>query len=134
MVNYNPGEHFGFEMYRILSMVTIATVLMFLLAIVAGCGVAMSTTPPTDPAPRVNLRLEPVLHGFERWLAAPTNFVQAADGRILVTHQEGLISTFNEEDLGAEHIFVPGPLDIRDRVNDKGWEEGLAGAGAVPGK
>ncbi len=121
---------------RILPMVGIVAVLMFLLGMVAGCAESVATTststPAPDTAPRVNLQLELVLSGSEGWLEAPTNFIQAADGRILVTYQEGLISIFAEEDLGAEHIFVPEPLDIRDRVNDKGWEEGLLGLALSP--
>ena len=119
-------------MYSIRRMAGIVTVLLFLLAVVGGCAEATSTPPVPDPAPRVNLRLDRVLPASEGWLEGPTNFLQAADGRILVAYQEGLISIFEEEDLAAEHIFVPGPLDIRDRVSDRGWEEGLLGLALSP--
>ena len=118
----------------------ILTILLALLgALVAGCGSPPATQLPT-PAPMSTpaapplgtLRLEIVLPSGKGWLEAPTNFVQSADGRILVTDQEGLIWTFDEEDLEAEHTFVPDPLDIRDRVSDRGWEEGLLGLALSP--
>ena len=93
-----------------------------------------ATAPLSAPAEPTleTLRLELVLRSGEGWLEAPTNFVQAGNDRILVTDQEGVIWVFEEEHLGAEHVFVPEPLDIRGRVNSRGWEEGLLGLALSP--
>ena len=127
-------------MCKIEGMGGIATILLAMLAaLVAGCGSPSATqTPATAPGPASaspsleTLRLEPVLRGGEGWLEAPTNFVQAGNDRIFVTDQEGVIWVFEEEHLGAEHVFVPEPLDIRGRVSSRGWEEGLLGLALSP--
>jgi len=127
-------------MCKIEGMGGIVTLLLALLAaLVAGCGSPSATElPATAPlsAPAEptleTLRLELVLHSGEGWLEAPTNFVQAGNDRILVTDQEGVIWVFEEEHLGAEHVFVPEPLDIRGRVSSRGWEEGLLGLALSP--
>ena len=127
-------------MCKIENMGGIVTIMLALLAaLVAGCDSPSATQPPavaplSAPAEPTleTLRLELVLHSGEGWLEAPTNFVQAGNGRILVTDQEGVIWVFEEEHLGAEHVFVPEPLDIRDRVSDRGWEEGLLGMALSP--
>ena len=127
-------------MCKIEGMGGIVTLLLALLAaLVAGCGSPSATElPATAPlsAPAEptleTLRLELVLHSGEGWLEAPTNFVQAGNDRILVTDQEGVIWVFEEKHLGAEHVFVPEPLDIRGRVSSRGWEEGLLGLALSP--
>ena len=118
---------------------TLTILLAVFAALVAGC-VSPSATPTPSAAPGATsaspsletLRLEPVLRSGEGWLEAPTNFVQAGNDLILVTDQEGVIWVFEEEHLGVEHIFVPEPLDIRDRVSSRGWEEGLLGLALSP--
>ena len=120
-------------MYRIQYMGGIVAILMFLLAVAAGCAGGLATTPAPVSVPQpVDLRLELVLRGGEGWLEAPTNLVQAGNDLILVTDQQGLLWIFEKEDLGAEHVFVPEPMDLRDRVSDKGWEEGLLGLALSP--
>ena len=120
-------------MYRIQSMGGIVAILMFLLAVVAGCADGRATTPAPVSVPQpTNLRLELVLSSGEGWREVPTNLVQAGNGQILVADQEGLLWTFREEDLGDQHIFVPEPMDLRDRVSDRGWEEGLLGLALSP--
>ena len=117
--------------YKIRRMSGIVAVLLFLLAIAAGCGEVITPTPGAgSPAPRVNLRLEPVLAGME--FDAPTNFVQFPAGFVLVSEQDGRVLGFNETALQQEHIFYTDFLDIRDRVNDRGWEEGLLGMTLSP--
>ena len=120
-------------MYRIQSMVGIVAIMMFLLAMVGGCteGVA-TTTAPVPVAPPADLRLELVLSSVNGWLEAPTNLVQAPEGLLAITEQDGRIWFFDKERLEEEHIFLPEPLHIRDRVNDKGWEEGLLGLALSP--
>ena len=127
-------------MCKIEGMGGIVTILVALLgALVAGCGSPTATqlpgtapvSAPAGPALET-LRLELALHSGEGWLESPTNFVQAENDRILVTDQEGVIWVFEEEDLGAEHVFVPEPLDIRGRVSSRGWEEGLLGLALSP--
>ena len=127
-------------MCRIEGMGGILTILLAVFAaLVAGCGSPSATpTPTTAPGAASSspiletLRLELVLHSGEGWLEAPTNFVQAENDRILVTDQEGVIWVFEEEHLGAEHVFVPEPLDISGRVSSRGWEEGLLGLALSP--
>ena len=127
-------------MCKIEGMGGIVTLLLALLAaLVAGCGSPSATQPPAtfptpaSDAPRLEtLRLELVLQSGEGWLEAPTNFAQSGSDRILVTDQEGVIWLFEEEHLAAEHVFVPEPLDIRDRVSSRGWEEGLLGLALSP--
>ena len=119
-------------------MTVIVTMLMSLLAaLVAGCGGPPATQFPTPapmstPAapPLETLRLEPVLAGME--FDSPTNFVQYPAGLVLVTEQDGRVLGFNETELRLEHIFYTDFLDIRDRVSDRGWEEGLLGLALSP--
>lgn len=127
-------------MCRIEGMGGILTILLAVFAaLVAGCGSPSATpTPTTAPGAASaspileTLRLELVLRSGEGWLEAPTNFVQAGNDLILVTDQEGVIWVFEEEHLGAEHVFVPEPLDISGRVSSRGWEEGLLGLALSP--
>ena len=125
-------------MCRISVVAAFLTILMVLLAsLFAACGAASpsatySSAPAADTPRLGTLRLELVWHSVEGWLEAPTNFAQAADGRIFVTEQQGRIWLFGEEDLAAEHVFVPEPLDLRDRVSSRGWEEGLLGLALSP--
>ena len=129
-------------MCRIPFMAVIATILLGLLAgLAAGCGSSSATQLPapapvsapasTDAAPPLeSLRLELVLAGTE--FDSPTSFVQIPDGRVLVTEQDGQIMEFADTALHQEHIFHTDFLDIRDRVNDRGWEEGLLGLAFNP--
>ena len=111
--------------------------LFFFAALVAACGspVAVQPTPSapavappapaTTPAPPLGtLRLQQLQPAG---VSAPTNFVQAENGRFLVTEQAGRLWAFEEDDLDAEHISGPEPLDLRDRVSSRGSEEGLLG-------
>ena len=117
-------------------MTTIATILMALLLILAaGCSGAASarTTAPTFPSPSATpppetLRLEPTL--TSRRFQAPTNLVQMASGRALVTEQAGRVWVFNE--LHPDPDAVSEFLDITDRVNSRGSEEGLLGIALDP--
>ncbi len=84
---------------------------------------------PSGPALEP-LRLEPTLAGMK--FDAPTNFVQAPGGRVLVTEQDGRIWEFAEGVLRQEDILYAEFLDIRDRVSDRGWEEGLLGLALDP--
>jgi glucose/arabinose dehydrogenase len=104
-------------------------------ALAGGCGSPSATqAPATAPGsgsvwPTLgSLRLDPALIGIE----APTNFAQSGNDLILVTDQEGVIRVFEEERLGAERVFASEPLDIRDRVSSRGWEEGLLGLALSP--
>ena len=111
-------------------------------ALVAGCGSPTAAPPPEptalpaatpglSPAPPLGtLRLERVLPAAQ--LRSPTNLVQAPGGKLLVTEQAGRLPVFDEEHLTAEHIFTPAPLDISDRVNSRGSEEGLLGLALDP--
>ena len=121
-------------------MLGIATILLVLLAaLAAGCDSPPASQLPTPAplsapaAPRLEtLRLEPALGGVDGFLDSPTNFVQATDGRVFVTEQEGRIFELNEAASRQEHIFYREFLDIRDRVSNRGWEEGLLGLALDP--
>ena len=127
---------------RIPFMAVIVTILLGLLAgLAAGCGSPSATQvpapgPTSGPAstgvafPLETLRLEPMLAGME--FDSPTNLVQYAAGLVLVAEQDGRIMAFNETTLQQEHIFYTDFLDIRDRVNDRSWEEGLLGVALSP--
>ena len=125
-------------MCKIENMGGILTILLAVLwALVAGCGSPSATqlppvaplSPPAEPTLET-LRLEPVLAGME--FDSPTNFVQYQAGLVLVAEQDGRILGFNETALQQEHIFYTDFLDIRDRVSDRGWEEGLLGMALSP--
>ena len=118
----------------------ILTILLAVFAaLAAGCGSPSATqlpatapvSAPAGPALET-LRLDLVLRSGEGWLEAPTNFVQHPAGLVLVAEQDGRILGFNETALQQEHIFYTDFLDIRDRVNDRGWEEGLLGLTLSP--
>ena len=94
------------------------------------------TTAPTADAPTVTpapplgtLRLQQVQPAG---VSAPTNLVQAKNGRFLVTEQAGRIMVLDEDQLTEEHILIPEPLDLRDRVSSRGSEEGLLGIALSP--
>ena len=118
-------------------MTGVLAALMLMLAVFAACGSsepspAPSLAPASTPtAPRLqSLRLERVLHAYDA--EAPTNMVQAHDGRLLITEQSGRILAFRAEDLDAEQMLVAEPLDLRDRVSSRGSEEGLLGIALSP--
>ncbi len=113
---------------------------MILMALAAGCGEAAPTPAQPGPGP-LTLRLEPTLAGRE--FDSPTNFVQAADGRVFVTEQAGVVWVFNEAALTDDPSSSSPPpkgegwgggefLDIRDRVSRRGSEEGLLGMALAP--
>ena len=117
--------------------------LMALLAVViAGCDSPSAAPTPAPTATHVapqavtsapplgTLRLVQVQPGG---VNAPTNFLQAPDGRFFITEQEGRLLVLDEEQLTEEHVFIPEPLDIRDRVSSRGSEEGLLGLALDPG-
>ncbi len=118
-------------MCRIAGMIGIATILMVLLAALgAGCGAATPSPPPSRVTPPLeSLRLERVLPSA---IDAPTNFVQGAGGQFFVTQQAGRVSVFDEEQLTTDDISVADFLDIDDRVNARGSEEGLLGLALAP--
>ena len=121
------------EKYRIPGMAGLVAILMFLLATVAGCAESVATTaPPTPVDSPADVRLELVLPSDGDLLEAPTNLVQAPDGSLLITEQEGLIIGFDEEALREGQSIATEVLDIRDRVSDRGWEEGLLGMALSP--
>ena len=111
--------------------------MLLLTALVAGCSPDQTTQAPVVPppngseAPRLeSLRLERVLQGYEA--RAPTNMIFGSSGEILVAEQAGRVWLFKQDDLDAEHVFVTEPLDLRDRVNRRGSEEGLLGLALDP--
>ena len=119
---------------RVATIATILTALLVALA-AAGCdGVAPAAiTAPSPPAPAgtpppERLRLEPALTAQQ--FKSPTNLVQAQDGRGLATEQAGRIRMFNG--LGPDSDGVSEFLDITDRVNSRGSEEGLLGIALDP--
>ena len=119
-------------------------IVMAAISLSVGCGEnaplspSVTSTPPApavSPAPTAppleTLRLEPVLGGME--FKSPTNLAHTADGRVLVSEQAGRVLMFDEAALRDEHVFYSVFLDIRDRVNDSGSEEGLLGFAFDPG-
>ena len=119
-----------------------ATILLALFAaMIAACGSPVATPVPTPtppatsaapastPAPPLGtLLLERVLPEVR----SPTNFIQSTDGLFVVTEQAGRLWTLDEDQLGAEHIFVPAGMDITGRVSSRGSEEGLLGLALDP--
>ena len=114
-----------------------ATILLALFAaIFTGCGDLLTspTATPPPPAPRATpqletLRLEQVQPAG---ISEPTNLIQDSNGSFLVTEQEGLLLVLDEEQIDEEHIFIPESMDITDRVNSRGSEEGLLGLALSP--
>ena len=95
---------------------------------------APAAAPAGPPAatlapPLATLRLEELQAAG---VAAPTNFVQAEDGRFFLTEKAGRLLILREKQLTEEHIFIPEPLDISDRVSSRGSEEGLLGIALSP--
>ena len=121
-------------------MAAISFLLILLTALVAGCSVPQPTLAPGaqgpsghSSAPRLeSLRLQRVLpaHGN----LAPTNMVQAKNGEILTAFQAGRILWFEKTALnGSDAVAVLELFDIRERVSDRGSEEGLLGLALDPG-
>ena len=113
-------------------MAAISILMLLLTAILAGCSADQHAQAPVAPssnesgAPRLqSLGLQRVLPAPR--FQAPTNMIFDNSGRLIVAEQAGRIRIYSEEHLTAEHIFIPEPLDIRDRVSSRGSEEGLLG-------
>ena len=92
-----------------------------------------SATNPPDPTPTPSelrpLQVERVFRNLD--LRGLTNLTQpsAGDDRLFVTEQSGRILAFaDDQDVDEAQEF----LDIRDRVNDSGSEEGLLGLAFDP--
>ena len=121
--------------------------LALLLCMGIGCGQESLTQPPDDPLPIEEdtppatedpdstssidgpLRLEEAFPNLR--FTRPVDFQVPGDGsdRVFVLEQAGVIRVFeNSRDVGSADIF----LDIRDRVNDGGNEEGLLGLAFHP--
>ncbi len=83
---------------------------------------------PTDAPPLDTLRLE--LLPTHREFQEPTNLVQAHNGRMLVTEQNGRIWAFDPA--GSEVPAATEFLDITDRVSSSRSEEGLLGLALDP--
>ena len=124
------------EICHTVRMAAISVLMLLLTAVLAGCSAAPATQIPgttpaaTSEAPRLeSLRLEQVQ---PVGVSAPTNLVQARNGRVLLTEQAGRILVLGEEQLNEEHIFIPESVDLRDRVSSRGSEEGLLGIALSP--
>ena len=112
--------------------------MLLLTALIAACSGVQTTQAPgtsalpdTSGAPRLeSLRLERVLPAYDG--QAPTNMLFGTNEKILVSEQAGRVWYFRQEQLAAEHIFVSEFLDIRDRVSNRGSEEGLLGLAFDP--
>ena len=125
-------------------MAAFPTILMFLLAIAAGCGSLPATELPTPSDGSTPVSPRPETLGLERVVSnnilgvlefgTPTNFVQASDGWVLVSDQPGQIVAISDpipRNAGKTNS-VNEILDIRDRVSSRGWEEGLLGLAIDP--
>ena len=100
-----------------------------LAALAAACGGVESvapTGPGLAPAAVTSVGLEPALGGYE--FRSPTNLVELPGGAGLVSEQAGRILVFEGASAGDPGDF----LDLRDRVSDRGWEEGLLGLALAP--
>ena len=89
-----------------------------------------TSKPDTEPTPSATLpelELKPVFD--ERKFSRLTNLVQAGD-RIFVTEQSGRIMSLVSDAEPSEALVF---LDVRNRVNDAGNEEGLLGLAFDPG-
>ena len=87
-----------------------------------------TSPPPTDAAPLGTLRVE--LLPTDPEFREPTNLVQAQDGRLLATEQDGRIWAFDPS--GSEVPAAAEFLDITDRVSSRRSEEGLLGLALDP--
>ncbi|HSW35487.1 MAG TPA: PQQ-dependent sugar dehydrogenase [Candidatus Limnocylindrales bacterium] len=91
---------------------------------------APTPTQPPGTRPPVNIQVERVFPNLS--FREMTNLVQPDDssGRIFVTEQRGVIQAINPgQPSGGSQVF----LDITDRVNRGGNEEGLLGLAFSPG-
>ncbi|MXZ91259.1 MAG: PQQ-dependent sugar dehydrogenase [Chloroflexi bacterium] len=105
------------------------------MALAMGCSneAGASIVEPNFPAPSPtaetgNLRLLPALTA--RQFRDPTNLVQAKSGQALVAEQAGRI--WVSSGLRPDNVAVSEFLDITDRVNSRGSEEGLLGMALDP--
>ena len=134
-----------------MSMAGIATTLLILMAVLAAACGRPSAMQPTGPAPTPAPVEQPALAPSQlgslslqymlSWdrqlpvtgLTAPTNFVQAANGELFATDQSGLVLWIEETAIdGSDAVGIIEFLDIRDRVSDRGSEEGLIGMALDP--
>ena len=105
-------------------------------------GPAPTAAPVEQPAPAVppalgSLSLQYMLPWDRQFpvtgLTAPTNFVQAANRELFATDQSGLVLWIEETAIdGSDAVGIIEFLDIRDRVSDRGSEEGLIGMALDP--
>ena len=126
------------------SMAAIAVLMLLLTALIAGCSTAQPTQAPAvassnaPDAPRLeSLKLLYMVPWGEQLpvqgMTAPTNMVQADDGGIFAMDQAGRILWFEKTALdGSDAVSVLEFLDIRDRVSNRGSEEGLLGLALDP--
>src|SRR5690606_1685159 len=79
--------------------------------------------PPPPPPPPSDASLEPFVSG----LTQPVVITHAGDARLFVAEQPGRIRVI------ADGVLLPVPfIDIRDRVDDSGNEQGLLGLAFHP--
>lgn len=127
------GDGTLFQVYHSTSLVMRPALFLILLSLFAGC-LQDDISSPEDDTPQ-----EPdVPAGWEAVRAFPSlSFNRPVDlqhpsdgsGRLFVVGQEGTIHSFpNREDADTAHLF----LDLRDRVDDSGTEEGLLGLAFHP--
>ena len=84
---------------------------------------------PLSPAPLMKLAVEPAFPALSLSRMVDMAYPPDGSGRLYVVLQPGRIVSFpNDPDVDAADLF----LDIRDRVNDRGEEEGLLGLAFDP--
>ena len=89
---------------------------------------SLTAPPPTYAPPLGTLRAE--LLPTDREFREPTNLVQAQDGRLLVSEQDGRIWAFGPSGSGV--LAATEFLDITGRVSSRRSEEGLLGLALHP--
>ena len=114
-----------------LSVIWLAALLAAWTLLPAACGegVAELPTPVVEPRPLAAVALEPAFPGLELDRMVLLTYPDDGSGRLFVALQPGRVVVF-ENDPGAESARTF--LDIRERVNDSGIEEGLLGLAFDP--
>jgi glucose/arabinose dehydrogenase len=90
---------------------------------------AVPTLPPTQLPPPQGFP-EPsafIWRGVAEGLESPVDLQNAGDARLFIVEQRGMVRIFDDSGLRDEPF-----LDIRDRVNDTGNEQGLLGLAFSP--